>query len=70
MKRSKMESASILADFERINRQTLSINPTASVLNKGSLITGGLSAAKRMEEEDNDERFFINFAKRYFNVAN
>jgi hypothetical protein len=67
MKRAKIEANNYLLGFERINRQKMIINPTASVMNKSSI--AGMSARKN-DDEDLDDRFFVNFIKKYFSVPN
>lgn len=63
IRRSKNDAASLLGEYEQVNRATMSFRP-GSVLNKASV--GGHFSARRMEDEDSEDRYYLTFIRKYF----
>lgn len=64
LKRCKVQAASSLGDYERINRHTMTIQP--STTHKSSVSHGQLSAKRY---EDHEDRSFLEFVRKYFPIV-
>lgn len=63
IRRSKIEAASTLTEYEQVNRATMSFKP-GSVLNKASMSAN--FSGRKADNEESEDRFYLGFIRKYF----